>query len=84
MSRKRNPDTPYDYRVHVIGPGGCIQDVMDVVEKALRDAGLDVVIDNDHPTPQAGDPAGSMRAAAASEHGPDNVLLKAVHCPWGA
>lgn len=60
--------------VKVIGPGECISNEMNIIEKALTDAGYPVEVIDEYP-PE------SKEIRRASEGW--KITLQAQHCPWG-
>lgn len=61
-------------KVKVIGPGECIGNEMNIIEKALKDAGYPVEVIDEYP-PKNKD---TKRANAGWK-----IILEAQHCPWG-
>lgn len=59
----------------VKGPGGVINNELAIIEKALKDAGAEVTIENDCPE------EGRVTPWRSSEN--VQVLLIAYHQPWG-
>jgi hypothetical protein len=70
----------HDYEIRIRGAGGCINNLLFVVEKALRDAGFPVEVENDAPTryrPEV------MAAHVANVAKGMNVGIVMDHIPWG-
>lgn len=73
-------------RIKVSGPGGCISTEMRVIEKALRDAGFQVTVIDDHRPEDNGAAEDWLeKSLERVKLLPDNyqVTLIADHQPWG-
>jgi hypothetical protein len=69
-----------EYRVDVSGPGGCVNHVAIVIEKALRDAGFGVDVQNAHADPPSvSEKMLSLNVTPDREH----VRVSVTHYPWG-
>lgn len=71
-----------DYNITITGPGGCINNLLEVIQSALEVRGISVEVENDHP-----DSRPKLQEFIASK---DNffagniVHVKMNHAPWGA
>lgn len=69
-----------DYKIEISGPGGCINNALVVVEKALREAGYKVSVTNPHPAEMTTE---EHLAFVASLHDKGTVAITMKHYPWG-
>lgn len=69
-----------DYEVKITGPGGCINNVLAVIQKALQDAGFTVTVDNDHPIEKSLE---DRLAFVQTLKDKGSVGIEMRHVPWG-
>lgn len=72
-----------DYTVEVKGPGGNVNFPRAVIEKALREAGFVVSVENSYPEELSLDKEVEWAKRANEEHGAQSIKIKVVHYPWG-
>lgn len=70
-----------DCRIEISGPGGCINNQLVVIEKALRDIGYKVDVVNNCPTNRT---AAEDLAFITSLANKGTVVITMHHMPWGS
>ncbi len=71
-----------EYSVVISGPGGCVNNVAVVVERALRDAGFGLTVRNPAP-PDRTDAEMVQHVARTTRDGSQTVVVAVEHVPWG-
>lgn len=72
-----------DYKVKVSGPGGCVNNPRSVIEKALREAGFEVEVDNECPEELTLDQEVEWAKQVNEKYPPNKVKITVDHWPWG-
>ena len=65
--------------IDIAGPGVVINRQVDLVVKAMTDAGFSVMLNNSHPD----DPKDSDVKIQGRDGNNFEINIKAEHCPWG-
>lgn len=69
------------YDVKISGPGMCINNVLAVVQDALKKAGFIITVDNDHP-PENGVAEHLKFVETLKDPGVVHIVMN--HIPWGS
>lgn len=70
-----------DCTITITGPGEMINNELAVIEKAFRDIGYEVVVDNKHPDKMTNEERLKF-IESLQNRGTVKIIMQ--HCPWGA
>ena len=71
-------------QINIVGPGMTINYPTDVIVKALREAGLQVEVEDEHPSKDPEALAKSIKESMESGRITNwKVTVKTTHLPWG-
>ena len=69
-----------DYTITISGPGGCVNNLLVVIQKALEDYHFKVEVNNPHPPEMSSE---SHLGFVGTLKEPGSVTINMTHYPWG-